>query len=284
MSSSRTSWALRMDTNECRSSRGVHSPPSRAALAIFWNSFARASGPAACRPRGRTRDRALATSPPPPRAVRRPGGCGGAERLDGPGGQLQHAPALGGLGVALDPNRAVDGDWAGLQVGLVPDERLRLLGADTGEQGQHHVGREPVAAGLDGLREHDGLVQRHRLGRPPFLPFGHVDQAGHVAADLIAGLGLGRRLDSWSGKLPDCLDDQCAVTVGRVSGPGSLRSAAATCSPARGRARGFRPRRSRSGRARPASRTCGAPPADTKTRSPVGARQRTMAAAAERAW
>ena len=32
MSSSQTSCALRMDTNECRSSRGVHAPPSLAAL------------------------------------------------------------------------------------------------------------------------------------------------------------------------------------------------------------------------------------------------------------
>src|SRR5450755_1682683 len=28
-----------MDTNECRSSRGVHAAPSRASLVIFWNSF-----------------------------------------------------------------------------------------------------------------------------------------------------------------------------------------------------------------------------------------------------
>ena len=39
MSSSRTSCALRMDTNEWRSSRGVKAPPSLAALVIFWNSF-----------------------------------------------------------------------------------------------------------------------------------------------------------------------------------------------------------------------------------------------------
>jgi len=49
---------------ECRSSRGVHAPPSRAALVILPNSFRTPSGPAAFRPRGRTRDRALATSPP----------------------------------------------------------------------------------------------------------------------------------------------------------------------------------------------------------------------------
>ena len=38
MSSRRTSCALRMDTNECRSSRGVQAPPSLAALVIFWSS------------------------------------------------------------------------------------------------------------------------------------------------------------------------------------------------------------------------------------------------------
>ena len=49
---------------ECRSSRGVHAPPTRAASVILPNSFRTPSGPAAFRPRGRTRDRALATSPP----------------------------------------------------------------------------------------------------------------------------------------------------------------------------------------------------------------------------
>ena len=50
-----------------------------------------------------------------------------------------------------------------------------------------------MRAGLDGLQEHDGLIERHRLRWPTFLTFGHVDQAGHVAADLVAGLGLADR-------------------------------------------------------------------------------------------
>jgi hypothetical protein len=41
MSSRRTSRVLRMDTNECRSSRGVQAPPSLAALVIFWSSCLR---------------------------------------------------------------------------------------------------------------------------------------------------------------------------------------------------------------------------------------------------
>ena len=44
--------------------------------------------------------------------------------------------------------------------------------------------------GLNCLQEHDGLVKRHRLGRPAFLALGHVDQARHIAADLVPGLGL----------------------------------------------------------------------------------------------
>jgi hypothetical protein len=39
MSASRTSCALRMDTNEYRSSQGVHTPLRLAALEIFWKSF-----------------------------------------------------------------------------------------------------------------------------------------------------------------------------------------------------------------------------------------------------
>jgi len=41
MSSKRTSCALRIDTNECRSSRGVQAPPNLAALVIFWSSCLR---------------------------------------------------------------------------------------------------------------------------------------------------------------------------------------------------------------------------------------------------
>ena len=78
------------DTNECHSSRGV--PPGRGALVIFWNSFARASGPAAFHPRGRTRDRALATSPPL-RAVRRPGGCGARGAPEPPQQVCMNGPA-----------------------------------------------------------------------------------------------------------------------------------------------------------------------------------------------
>ena len=58
---------------ECRSSRGVHAPPSRAALMILPNSCRtcqRSSGVPSSR---QNRDRALATSPPL-RAVRRLGG------------------------------------------------------------------------------------------------------------------------------------------------------------------------------------------------------------------
>ena len=65
--------------------------------------------------------------------------------------------ALAGLGVALDPHGPVHGYRAGLEVDLVPRYRPGLLSADPGEQGQHHVGREPVSAGLDGLQESDGL-------------------------------------------------------------------------------------------------------------------------------
>ena len=116
-----------------------------------------------------------------------------AECLGRLGGQLEDAAALAGLGVALDPHGPEDGHRAGLEVNLVPRDRPRFLGADTGEQGQDHVGREPVRAGLDGLQEHDGLAERHRLGRPAFLPFGHIDQAGDVAADLVACLRLADR-------------------------------------------------------------------------------------------
>jgi hypothetical protein len=38
MSSMRTPWALRMDTNECRSSRGAHSSPRPAAVVMAANS------------------------------------------------------------------------------------------------------------------------------------------------------------------------------------------------------------------------------------------------------
>ena len=113
-----------------------------------------------------------------------------AERLYCFGGQFQDAPALAGLGVTLDRHGAVHGHRAGLEINLVPRDRPGLLGADPGQQGQHHVGREPVTAGLDGLQERDGLAQGHGLRRPAFLPLRDVDQARDVAPYLVTGLAL----------------------------------------------------------------------------------------------
>ena len=87
----------------------------------------------------------------------------GAERLYRPGGQLQHAPALAGLGVTLDPHGPVDGHRAGLEIDLIPRDRSRFLGTHAGEQKQDHVSREPMSARLDGLQERDGLAKGHRL-------------------------------------------------------------------------------------------------------------------------
>jgi hypothetical protein len=40
------------------------------------------------------------------------------------------------------------------------------------------------------VEQPDRLVQGHGLGRAALLALGHEDQAGHVAADLVAGLGV----------------------------------------------------------------------------------------------
>jgi hypothetical protein len=183
-----------MDTNECRSSRGVHAPAQPGGLGDLLELLPHV--PAVQRRSILTAEYEIVLLPHLPRREPFGGlaGAVGAERLDHrPGGQLQDTTALTGLGVTLDPNRAVHRHRSGLEVHLVPRDGTRLLSTDPGQQGQHHVGREPVGAGLDGIQEHGGLVQRHRLGRPPFLPFGHVDQARHVAADLVAGLGLADR-------------------------------------------------------------------------------------------
>jgi hypothetical protein len=40
------------------------------------------------------------------------------------------------------------------------------------------------------IQQPDRLVQGHGLGRAALLAIGHDDQAGHVAADLVPGLGM----------------------------------------------------------------------------------------------
>ena len=79
-----------------------------------------------------------------------------------------------------------------VKVDLVPDERPRLLGADPGQQGQDHVGLEPVGPQLDGSRSTTAWPSVIALDGA-FLPFGDVDQARDVAPYLVAGLGLADR-------------------------------------------------------------------------------------------
>ena len=50
-----------------------------------------------------------------------------------------------------------------------------------------------MRARLDGLQERDSLAQRHRPGRPAFLPLGDIDQARDVAPYLVTSLGLADR-------------------------------------------------------------------------------------------
>jgi hypothetical protein len=61
-------------------------------------------------------------------------GAVGTERIDGPGGQLQHAPALAGLGVTLAPHGPVEGHRADLEIDLIPRDRPGLLGMGADEQ------------------------------------------------------------------------------------------------------------------------------------------------------
>ena len=59
-------------------------------------------------------------------------GAVGAERRDRPGGQLQHARALGV--VTLDPHGPEDGHRAGREINLIPRDRPGLLGTGADEQ------------------------------------------------------------------------------------------------------------------------------------------------------
>jgi len=103
------------NTNECRSSRGVHAPPSRAAPVIFWNSFRTCQRSSGVPPsRQNTRSCSCHASPAASRSAALASAMP-AGRLGRPGGQFQHAAALAGLGVTLDPYGPIDGHRAGLR-------------------------------------------------------------------------------------------------------------------------------------------------------------------------
>src|SRR5205823_12149291 len=85
-------------------------------------------------------------------------------------------------------------------------------------QGDGDVGGEAVgAARAYLLQECDGLVQGHGLGGAALLALGEVDQAGDVAPDPVAGLGVADGADQ---DLVDQPEGPVGQLLGSVVQPG----------------------------------------------------------------
>ena len=151
--------------------------PSLAALVIFRNSL-RTCHLSSGVPSSRQNTRSCSCHISPPRAVPRPGECGG-RGAPGPA-RVGNSSTRRLLRVFVSPLTRTDRYTATVPSwrSTSPHKSAHASSVRTpGQQGQHHVGRKLVRSGFDCLYEYDGLVERHRSRRPSFLPLRHVDQS-----------------------------------------------------------------------------------------------------------
>jgi hypothetical protein len=86
------------------------------------------------------------------------------------------------------------GRWITLERDVIPAQRPRLFRPDAGGQRQDHMGAEILIA-LRHAQQRRRLVRGHCPGRTPGLARRRFHQRGHIAPDVIRGLGMPDRRD-----------------------------------------------------------------------------------------